>query len=154
MSYKKFEIKCSADKGCCNAIVECGKHLVIEHYDIDTAALGDIKVCISEAVSNVVNHAYLNKKGPRPMLVSFVISTNTFTIVVRDKGVGIADIKKARMPMFTTKHTELSGMGFTIMESFTGSHNNVIIESEAGKGTTLKLKFDMTRYKYLQEEEK
>ena len=40
-------------------------------------------------------------------------------IEVRDTGVGIPDIQKARAPFYTTKpDEERSGMGFTVMESF------------------------------------
>ena len=44
---------------------------------------------------------------------------NEVKIVVRDSGVGIKDIDKAREPFFTTKPSEeRSGMGFAVMESF------------------------------------
>ena len=38
---------------------------------------------------------------------------------VSDSGVGIEDIERARMPLFTSKpECDRSGMGFTVMESF------------------------------------
>ena len=43
---------------------------------------------------------------------------NSLEIVVKDWGVGIADVEQARTPLFTTGSEERSGMGFTIMESF------------------------------------
>ena len=56
-------------------------------------------------------------------------------VVVRDKGIGIEDINKAREPLFTTKpDSERSGMGFTVMESFMDSLH---IESSVGEGTTV-----------------
>ena len=56
-------------------------------------------------------------------------------IVVRDHGVGIEDVDKAREPMFTTGRTEeRSGMGFTVMESFM---DRLEVESRAGEGTTV-----------------
>jgi stage II sporulation protein AB (anti-sigma F factor) len=37
-------------------------------------------------------------------------------LTVKDKGVGISDINKAREPLFTTDAAgERSGMGFTVM---------------------------------------
>jgi stage II sporulation protein AB (anti-sigma F factor) len=59
----------------------------------------------------------------------------TVVIEVRDKGVGIEDVKTARMPLFTTDAAnERSGMGFTVMESFC---DKVRVRSKVGKGTTV-----------------
>ena len=38
---------------------------------------------------------------------------------VQDTGRGIANVEQARQPMFTTGDDTRSGMGFTIMETFT-----------------------------------
>ena len=57
---------------------------------------------------------------------------------VTDHGVGIADIRKAMEPMFTTKpDKDRSGMGFTFMEAFM---DEVLVESEVGCGTTVHMK--------------
>ena len=58
-------------------------------------------------------------------------------IVVRDWGVGIADVEQARTPMFTTGGEERSGMGFTIMESFM---DTLRVRSVPGKGTTVTMR--------------
>ena len=58
-------------------------------------------------------------------------------LVVRDWGVGIADVDEARRPMFTTGGEERSGMGFTIMESFMDS---LRVRSAPGKGTVVTMK--------------
>ena len=43
----------------------------------------------------------------------------TLTVAVKDCGVGIADVKQAMEPMFTTDpEGERSGMGFSFMEAF------------------------------------
>lgn len=58
-------------------------------------------------------------------------------VVITDQGCGIEDIKKAREPLYTSSpEMERSGMGFTIMESFT---DHFSVESEVGKGTVIKL---------------
>ena len=57
--------------------------------------------------------------------------------MVRDWGVGIPDIEKARTPLFTTGNEERSGMGFTIMESFMDS---LKVKSAPGKGTTVTMR--------------
>ena len=96
----------------------------------------DIKTAVHEALNNVVKHAYRKNQG------KVVISTNiyedeTFDIKVKDFGLGIEDIHKAREPLFTTQKGA-SGMGFVFMEAFS---ENVIVESTPGKGTTVILEF-------------
>ena len=53
-------------------------------------------------------------------------------IVIKDRGAGIADVEKAKQPMFTTGGAERSGMGFCIMETFT---DKMKVLSHPGKGT-------------------
>ena len=98
--------------------------------------LGDIKTAVSEAVTNCIVHAYPDGFG-MIMVRCRILKDNVLDIVVKDKGVGIADIEKARKPMFTTGGTDRSGMGFTIMESFMTSLD---IVSQPGKGTTVHMR--------------
>ena len=49
---------------------------------------------------------------------------------VRDWGRGIENVEQARRPMYTTGGSERSGMGFTIMESFT---DRLVVRSVPGK---------------------
>ncbi len=95
--------------------------------------LGDIKTAVSEAVTNCIVHGYPDSIGVI-QLKSRIIGENILEITVRDKGVGIEDVKKAREPMFTTGGDDRSGMGFTIMESFM---DKVKVRSAAGKGTSI-----------------
>lgn len=98
--------------------------------------LGDIKTAVSEAVTNCIVHAYPDGFGTI-MLRCRILKDNVLDIVVKDRGVGIADIEKARKPMFTTGGADRSGMGFTIMESFM---DMVRVRSLPGKGTTVTLR--------------
>lgn len=94
--------------------------------------LGDIKTAVSEAVTNCTVHAYPQGIG------SIVLKAKTvgdmLEITVRDKGVGIPDVAKAREPMYSTGGDDRSGMGFTIMDSFM---DKVKVRSQPGKGTTV-----------------
>ena len=105
--------------------------------------LGDIRTAVSEAVTNAIVHAYPDGLG-MVTLRCRILKGNTLDIVVKDKGVGISDIEQARKPMFTTGGTDRSGMGFTIMESFM---NNLDINSEPGKGTTVHMRRKLQRRK-------
>ena len=79
--------------------------------------LEDIKTAVSEAVTNVIVHAYPDKKG----YVNMKLSTENKNIQIEiwDNGIGIEDLDRALTPFYTTKpNEERSGMGFTVMESF------------------------------------
>lgn len=79
--------------------------------------LGDIKTAVSEAVTNVVVHAYPEKPGD--IIMKITTKNNIVEISVSDKGVGIQDLERALTPFYTSKpNEERSGMGFTVMESF------------------------------------
>lgn len=103
--------------------------------------LGDIKTAVSEAVTNCIVHAYPNGFGT-VMVRCRILKDNVLDIVVKDKGVGIDDVDKARKPMYTTGGTDRSGMGFTIMESFMTS---LEITSQVGKGTTVHMRRRLQR---------
>ena len=98
--------------------------------------LGDIRTAVSEAVTNCIVHAYPNGFGIITLRCR-ILKENTLDIVVKDRGVGIADISQATKPMFTTGGCERSGMGFTIMESFM---TNLEVTSAPGKGTTVHMR--------------
>ena len=95
--------------------------------------IGDIKTAVSEAVTNAVVHAYPEKLG-MVMLRVRILPDERLEIVVKDHGVGIPDVEKAKTPLYTTGGEERSGMGCTIMESFM---DTVKVKSAPGKGTTV-----------------
>ena len=95
--------------------------------------LGDIKTAVSEAVTNAVVHAYPDVLGTVQVRVR-ILPDERLEIAVKDHGVGIADVAQARTPMYTTGGEERSGMGFTIMSSFTDS---LKVKSAPGRGTTV-----------------
>ena len=98
--------------------------------------LADIKTAVSEAVTNAIVHAYPNELGIVTMRLR-ILEGNELEITVKDKGVGIPDVDRAREPLFTTGNEERSGMGFTIMESFM---DQLKIRSTVGKGTTVTMR--------------
>ncbi len=103
--------------------------------------LGDIKTAVSEAVTNCIVHAYPNEIGLITLRAK-ILKDHILEIVIKDRGCGIADIEKAREPMYTTGGAERSGMGFTIMESFM---TELKVTSKPGKGTTLQMKRKISR---------
>ena len=101
---------------------------------IDPAAseLADIKCVVSEAVTNCIVHAYRETVGIIYITVA-IYEDNSVKIEIKDKGVGIEDVSLARQPLYTTDaESERSGMGFTVMESFTDAMR---VTSKREKGT-------------------
>ncbi len=95
----------------------------------------DIKTAVSEAVTNCIVHAY-PKDTKGDITLRCELEGDVVTVVVKDNGVGIADIERAREPFYTSKPSEeRSGMGFTVMESFM---DNVDVISNSF-GTTVKM---------------
>lgn len=122
----------SANEAFARAAVAC----FASQMDPTLDELGDIKTAVSEAVTNCIVHAYPDAIGNIYMRCR-ILKENTLDIVIKDKGVGIADIEQARRPAFTTGGSERSGMGFTIMESFMST---LEIQSNPGKGTAVHMR--------------
>lgn len=95
--------------------------------------LEDIKTAVSEAVTNVIVHAYPDAIGT-VQLKARICPGNVLELTVKDHGRGIPDVDKARQPMFTTGGEERSGMGFTIMESFM---DKLKVKTQVQKGTSV-----------------
>ena len=94
--------------------------------------INDIKTAVSEAVTNCIVHAYKNTMGIIYITVR-LFENGKVEIKIRDRGCGIADVEKAREPLFTTGGGDL---GFSVMESFS---DNVRVRSKVGSGTTVTL---------------
>lgn len=97
--------------------------------------INDIKTAVSEAVTNCIVHGYKNSVGKIYIRVQ-IHGDGTIRISIRDKGCGISDVKKAREPLFTTLGGDRSGLGFSVMESFT---DKLYVRSKVGIGTTVTL---------------
>lgn len=104
-------------------------------------SVADIKTAVVEAVSNVVKHAYPDEIGTVTISMC-IIDGEVLEVQVKDKGVGIADVGRARTPLYTTGSPECAGMGFTIMESFM---DTVRVQSACGKGTTVTMRYTPMR---------
>ncbi len=101
--------------------------------DMTVDELGDIKTVVSEAVTNCIVHAYRNTIG-NIYITCTVFEEGVIRITVRDKGCGIEDVKKAMEPLYTSLGGDRSGLGFSVMESFS---DKLRVRSAVGKGTTV-----------------
>ncbi len=98
--------------------------------------VADIKTAVSEAVTNAIIHGYPD--GVHTVIVRCRTEEQTVQVQVIDEGVGIADIRQAMEPLYTSRpQMERSGMGFMFMEAFM---DEVKVESEPGLGTTVTMR--------------
>ena len=141
MKFDNYMILEFPSKSCNEAFARSAVACFAAQMDPTLEELGDIRTAVSEAVTNSIVHAYPNDLGT-VMLRCRILKDNVLDIVVKDKGIGIADIDQARRPAYTTGGTDRSGMGFTIMESFM---TNLEISSKPGKGTTVHMRRKLQR---------
>lgn len=103
--------------------------------DPNIEEISDIKTAVSEAVTNCIVHAYPETMG-KIYIWAGIFENRTVKIKIKDKGCGIADVKQAMEPLFTTLGGERAGLGFAVMESFC---DRIKVSSKVGKGTTVTL---------------
>ncbi|MDD2234753.1 MAG: anti-sigma F factor [Desulfitobacteriaceae bacterium] len=106
--------------------------------DLSLNDLEEIKVAVSEAVSNAIIHGY-NNAPDNFVHLEMEITLNQLKVLVIDQGCGIPDVKQAMQPAFSTD-PERMGLGFVFMQSFM---DELRVTSEINKGTTV------TMVKYL-----
>ena len=128
-------------RSCNEAFARAAVACFASQMDPTLEELGDIRTAVSEAVTNCIVHAYPDGIGTISIRCR-ILKDQTLDIVIKDKGVGIADLEKARRPMFTTGGADRSGMGFTIMESFMTTFS---VHSTQGKGTTVHMRRKLLR---------
>ena len=108
----------------------------VSQLDPGVTEIADIKCAVSEAVTNAIVHGYRNTPETGSIAITVtILGGRAVKIEVRDKGCGIPDVGQARQPLYTTDAAgERSGMGFTVMESFTDA---LKVTSKVGQGTTV-----------------
>ncbi len=105
-----------------------------DRLDMTLSQLEEIKVAISEAVSNCIIHGYQNA-ADQWIELNIYHYDNVLLIDIIDEGVGIPDIVKAMEPNYSTELDRL-GLGFAFMNSFM---DQLIVKSVVGEGTKVTL---------------
>lgn len=102
--------------------------------DMTLNELEEIKVAVSEAVSNAIIHGYEGE--PRGTVRVMAERTAAgLVITVTDQGRGIQDVALAMQPAYSTD-PERMGLGFAFMQSFM---DEVEVTSEVNRGTTVRM---------------
>ncbi len=109
--------------------------------DPTVGEISDMKTAVSEAVTNCIIHGYRDVIGMIYITVK-IYETGKIVIRIRDKGCGIADIEKAKEPLYSTGGEERAGLGFMVMESFM---DRMKVTSTVGKGTIVTLQKEIER---------
>jgi len=93
-------------------------------------ALGSIAVCVSEAMTNVVMHAYRDMDSPGQIDVEVELDGDAFTVRVSDQGHGLE-------PRLDSPGL---GLGLPLISQFAVSSD--IVSPEQG-GTEIVMRFDL-----------
>ena len=96
----------------------------------------EIKLVVSEAVSNSIIHGYENITTEKVLVMATILDDSTMEIMIEDYGQGIVDIEQAMEPSFSSDPNR-TGLGFTLMKSFM---DELEVVSQPGQGTSIKLK--------------
>ena len=99
--------------------------------------IADLKTAVSEAVTNAIVHGYEGTRGDILLRASYD-ERGEITVEIEDHGKGIADIALAMEPFYTTQpEQELSGMGFSVMQTFM---DGLEVVSHPGEGTLVRMR--------------
>lgn len=107
---------------------------VAAQHGFTVAEIEEIRVAVSEAVSNAVIHAYGTALGVVRLEVA--ARDGELEVAVADRGRGIADLELARQAAFSTD-PERMGLGFVFMENFM---DQVEVETAPGQGTRVRMR--------------
>lgn len=108
-------------------IASIGAQLDLSLNDIE-----ELKVVVSEAVSNAIIHGYRNDPE-KFVALEIEFNNESLQILVRDQGCGISDIEQAMQPAYSTD-PERMGLGFVFMQSFM---DKLLVDSVVDQGTSV-----------------
>ncbi len=96
----------------------------------------EIKLVVSEAVSNSIIHGYDNKSDEKIVIMVSIMDNRTIEIIIDDNGKGIENVEQALEPTYSSNSSRM-GLGFTFMKSFM---DDMEVVSKPGEGTSVRLK--------------
>ncbi|MCG0239029.1 MAG: anti-sigma F factor [Firmicutes bacterium] len=99
------------------------------------AEVEEIKVAVSEAVTNAIVHGYQGR-GDGVVRLEVSLHPGELEVEVIDQGCGMADLELARQPAYSTDPDRM-GLGFIFMENFM---DHLEVRSEPGRGTRVRMR--------------
>lgn len=104
--------------------------LVAAQAEFTLAEVDEVKLAVSEAVTNAIVHGYRGDDS-QTVRMEIALQNGELVIAVIDHGRGIEDVAMAMQPAVTTD-PERMGLGFSFMEA----HMDVVeVSSQVGQGT-------------------
>lgn len=103
--------------------------------DFTLEDIEELKLVVSEAVSNSIIHGYDKRPDGVVTLEIRLGEEKTIEFVVEDKGCGIDDVKQAMQPAYSSVSDRM-GLGFVFMQSFM---EEMEVTSEVGVGTRVRM---------------
>lgn len=113
----------------------------LAQLDLTLNDIEEIKVAVSEAVTNSIIHGYDNSPW-ETIKIDAKLYEDKFIIQVEDKGKGIEDIELALQPAFSSD-PERMGLGFVFMNSFM---DKVSVYSKLNLGTKVIMEKKLNKY--------
>ena len=98
------------------------------------AGYKDVLGTIYKTIMKKANAVVLDIGFGTGTLTTKLYENGCVSVQVRDRGTGIPDVARAMEPLYTTGGEERSGLGFSVMQSFT---DRLRVRSAPGKGTAV-----------------
>ncbi|MEK9657499.1 MAG: ATP-binding protein [bacterium] len=109
---------------------------IASKLNFDIESIEDIKIAVSEACNNVIQHAYTQKNiNTSRIKLEIETENNEFRIQIKDKGIGFNPNKIKSSNAENDEKLGL-GLGIAFMKSLM---DEASIESSPGNGTTITL---------------
>ncbi len=142
-SKKTFELRFQADVGMI-AIVMRAVGDYCKEMGAKAPIISEICSSVGEAVENAIHFAYPTGGDDREIRIKLqMLEGKMLKAAIKDKGVGIEDVKKAQRMLYTTSTKPCSaGTGFSVMKAFA---TRMDVKSSLGDGTTVTLWFDLDK---------
>jgi stage II sporulation protein AB (anti-sigma F factor) len=107
---------------------------VAAQADFTVSEVDEIKLAVSEAVTNAVVHGY-NSETAHTVRLEVSLADGLLEVVVGDQGKGIEDVPLAMQPAVSSDPDRM-GLGFSFMEAHMDS---LEVESAPGRGTRVRM---------------
>ncbi|NLV15699.1 MAG: anti-sigma F factor [Syntrophomonadaceae bacterium] len=103
--------------------------------DCTLEEIEEVKLVISEAISNSIIHGYDNQPDGVIILEMKLLPEKKIELMIEDYGCGIADVNQAMEPRYSSIVNRM-GLGFVFMKSFT---EDLQVTSEVDRGTKVRM---------------
>lgn len=138
----KFEIKFSAQIEN-EAMIRVLVSAFLSPLGISDEEIMEVKTIISEGISNAIIHGMQSDPSSYVSL-SMEVHEEELFITIKDEGKGIEDLELAMTPMYSSlKYEEHTGMGFTIMSTFS---DEIEVKTALNIGTEIKIRKNLHHY--------